>query len=167
MPHVAKFVLVVAALACSQDAFARSSDRSKEMLIDAGATSGTLDDRQPTVLSGGVTIRQGTLDVRSSTATVTTRNGDPVRAVLKGAPVRLTQEMDDGTPMTATGNNVDYDLVTEVVVFTGNVNIEQPRGSLKGERVVYNMRTGQVNSGGPGQGRVQMRIAPRASRGGN
>ena len=28
-------------------------------------------------------------------------NGDPVRAVLKGGPVRLTQEMDDGTRMTA------------------------------------------------------------------
>ena len=167
MSHVAKFVLVAAALACSPDALARSSDRNKEMLIDAGATSGTLDDRQPTVLSGGVTIRQGTLDVRSNTATVTTRNGDPVRAVLKGSPVRLTQEMDDGTRMTATGTNVEYNLVTEVVVFTGNVNIEQPRGSLRGERVVYNMKTGQVNSGGPGQGRVQMRIAPRASRGGN
>jgi lipopolysaccharide export system protein LptA len=32
------------------------------------------------------------------------------------------------------------------VVFTGKVNIQQPRGSLSGQRVVYNMKTGMVNS---------------------
>jgi len=31
-----------------------------------------------------------------------------------------------------------------VVVFSGKVAIQQPRGTLNGERVVYNMRSGQV-----------------------
>ena len=47
-------------------------------------------------------------------------------------------------------------------MFTGNVSIAQQRGSLSGERVVYNLRTGQLESGGgTGGGRVKMRILPK------
>ena len=152
---------IAIAIAAGGQAHARSSDRSKPMDIDAGRQEGTLDDSSPTILSGGVHITQGTLDIQSSTATISTRNGDPSRAVLTGAPVVLKQQMDDGTPMTARASQVDYDLSTETVVFTGSVVIDQPRGSMSGQRVVYNMKTGRVDSGGQGNGRVKMRILPK------
>ncbi|HEY0662419.1 MAG TPA: lipopolysaccharide transport periplasmic protein LptA [Lysobacter sp.] len=155
---VAAFVLTV-----SPSAWAKSSDRSQPMDIDAGRTSGTLDDRQPTVLSGGVKITQGSLAIDAANATITTRGGDPVRAVLTGGPVKLKQQLDDGTPMNATANRVDYDLTTEIVIFSSDVNIQQPRGTMSGQRVVYNMKTGQVTSGGDGNGRVKMRINPRSA----
>jgi len=140
---------------------AKSSDRNQTMNIEAGDTKGTLDDRSPTVLSKGVTITQGSLQIEAGTATLTTRNGEPVRAVLTGNPVKLKQLLDDGTPMNATAGKVDYDLITEVVIFTEKVNIEQPRGSLSGPRVVYNMKTGMVNSTADSSGRVKMTIQPR------
>ncbi len=141
---------------------AKSTDRNQTMKIDAGAQEGTLDDRAPTVLSGGVTIAQGTLNITSSRAEIHSRNGDVSRAVLTGGPVVLKQQMDDGTPMTARASKVDYNMQTEIVVFTGNVQIEQPRGTMSGERVVYNLKTGQVNSGGEGNGRVRMTIQPKS-----
>jgi len=150
-----------ASMLASTTAWSKSSDRNQEMAIEAGATSGTLDDRQPTILSGGVTISQGSLLINAGTATVSTRGGDPVRAVLSGSPVRLKQVLDDGTPMSATASRVDYDLKAEIVIFTGDVNIQQPRGTVQSQRVVYNMRTGMVNSGGEGTGRVKMFIKPR------
>jgi lipopolysaccharide export system protein LptA len=143
-------------------AWAKSSDRNQPMNIDAGAQEGTLDDRAPTVLSGGVTITQGTLNIQSSRAEIFSKGGDVSRAVLTGGPVVLRQQMDDGTPMTARASKVDYNMQTEIVVFTGNVSIEQPRGTMSGERVVYNLKTGQVNSGGEGAGRVKMRIQPKS-----
>jgi lipopolysaccharide export system protein LptA len=146
----------------SPDAFAKSSDRNQPMNIDAGAQEGTLDDRAPTVLSGGVTITQGTLNIQSSRAEIFSKGGDVSRAVLTGGPVVLRQQMDDGTPMTARASKVDYNMQTEIVVFTGNVNIEQPRGTMSGQRVVYNLKTGQVNSGGAGNGRVKMTIQPKS-----
>ena len=164
MYRLAKKILVVfIAVVAAGSAYARSSDRSKPMDIDAGRQEGTLDDSSPTILSGGVHITQGTLDIQSSTATISTRNGDPSRAVLTGAPVVLKQQMDDGTPMTARASQVDYDLSTETVVFTGNVVIDQPRGSMSGQRVVYNMKSGRVDSGGQGNGRVKMRILPKGA----
>ncbi|HQY50314.1 MAG TPA: lipopolysaccharide transport periplasmic protein LptA, partial [Thermomonas sp.] len=44
---------------------------------------------------------------------------------------------------------------------TGNVVIKQSRGSINGERVVYNLKSGQLQSGGEGGGRVKMRILPK------
>ena len=164
--HAAKWstaVLVLACVqgACMQTAWARSADRNQPMDIDAGQQKGSLDDRSPTVLSGGVTIVQGSLNVAADQAVITTTGGDISRAVLTGRPAKLKQQLDDGTPMSAAANQVDYNLRTEIVVFTGNVNIQQPRGTLSGQRVVYNMKTGEVNSGGQGSGRVKMRILPR------
>ena len=88
-------------------------------------------------------------------------DGDVSRVVLTGSPVILRQQMDDGTPMTSRAAQVDYDLRSEVVVFTGDVSIRQPRGTLSGERIVYNLQTGRVEGGGEGAGRVHMRILPR------
>jgi lipopolysaccharide export system protein LptA len=159
-PFAVALLALVAALA-SQGAWARSNDRTQAMDIEAGATSGSLDDRNPTVLSNGVTITQGSLQVDASTATITTRGGEPVRAIFSGSPVMLKQQLDDGTPMNATAAKVDYDLNTDIVVFSGDVQIQQPRGSLSGPRVVYNMKTGMVNSSSDGSGRVRMTIQPR------
>jgi lipopolysaccharide export system protein LptA len=165
LPASALALLIAAAIA-STAVHARSSDRNKPMDIDADASAMSLDDSRPSIVSGNVTITQGTLTIRSARAEITQRGGEPVRAVLTGSPVRLSQQLDDGTPMTALASRIDYDLKTEIVTLTGNVRIEQPRGSHSAQRVVYNMRTGQVNSGGQGAGRVKMRILPRNAQGG-
>jgi lipopolysaccharide export system protein LptA len=152
-------------LVLASAAGARSSDRNKPMDIYAGHQSGTFSGDSVNPLSGGVHITQGTLDITSDTAKITLSDGEPVRAVFTGSVV-LKQQMDDGTPMTSKAASVDYNLDTEVVVFTGDVSIVQPRGSMSGDRVVYNLKTGGVESGGQGSGRVHMRILPKSARGG-
>jgi lipopolysaccharide export system protein LptA len=48
------------------------------------------------------------------------------------------------------------------MVLTGNVEIHQPRGVLRGETVKYDINTGRLNGGGDGQ-RVSMRILPKTA----
>ncbi len=167
VPLVAGMLLAILAAALPvAGALARSSDRQKPMDIEAGRQSGTLTGDSVNQLSGGVHITQGSLDITSSGATITLAGGDPTRAVFTGGPVSLKQELDDGTPMSARADNVDYNLKTEIVVFTGNVSITNPRGSLSGQRVVYNLKTGNVESGGEGSGKVKVRILPKSAQGG-
>ena len=163
IPHrtTATWLLIALAIACSPAALARKSDRNQPLLVDAGKQEGSLDDATPTVLSGGVTIDQGSLHAESGRAEIHTSGGDIARVVFIGSPARLKQLLDDGSPMNAAANRIDYNVDRETVVFTGDVVIKQPRGTLSGERVVYNMTTGQVTSGGEGAGRVQMRILPK------
>lgn len=161
-----KVALVLAALLLPLAAHARKTDRDQPMDIDAGRQEGALDERAPTVLSQGVVITQGTLHIQSDRAEIHLRDGDISRTVLTGRPVQLRQEMDDGQPMNARAQTVDYDLSTDIVTLTGDAYIEQPRGTMAGQRIVYNMATGHVESGGQNAGRVQMRINPRNRQGG-
>ena len=156
----ASFLLLVT-LAAAGSVAARTSDRNQPMDVEAGHQSGTLQGDSVSVLSNGVHITQGTLDITSSRAEITMRDGEIVRAVLTGGPVLLKQQMDDGTPMSARASTVDYDLRGETAIFTGDVEITQPRGTMNGARVVYNLKTGNIESGGEGNGRVRMHILPK------
>ena len=159
-------LLPVLAGAIAGAAAARSSDRNQPMDAESDRNSCTLGDAGQCVLTGNVHITQGSLDIKAAKAVIYRGNGDISRAVITGKPVTLRQLMDDGTPMTASADSVDYNLRSDIVVFTGNVDIRQPQGSMSGERVVYNLKTGNVDSGGEGSGRVHMRILPRNQGGG-
>ena len=152
----------LAACMASSGAMARTSDRNQQMNVESDTNDCTLDDSGHCTLTGNVVITQGTLNIRSGKAVIYRNGGEPSRAVINGSPAVMRQQLDDGSPMTARASTIDYDLRTEIITLTGNVNIEQPRGTMTGQRVVYNTKTGQVNSGG-GQngGRVRMTIQPR------
>ena len=121
------------------------------------AATARSSDTGQCVLTGNVHITQGTLDIQAGRAVVHRANGDIRRVQFAGSPVQLTQELDDGTTMNARAQNVDYDMATETVVFTGDALIDQPgRGNISGGRIVYNMKSGQVQGSGEGdKGRVQ------------
>ena len=152
--------LALALLAASGGAGARTSDRNQPMDIEAARSDCGLGENATCTFTGNATITQGTLRIVAEKAVVVQAAGKPSRAQFSGG-VTLQQEMDDGDKIDARSANVDYDMRNEVIVFTGNVTITQNRGSLSGERVVYNLKTGQLESGGNGGGRVKMRILPK------
>lgn len=160
MTELAAGALALALLAASGGAGARTSDRNQPMDIEAARSDCGLGENATCTFSGNATITQGTLRIVAEKAVVVQAAGKPSRAQFSGG-VTLQQEMDDGDKIDARSANVDYDMRNEVIVFTGNVTITQNRGSLSGERVVYNLKTGQLESGGNGGGRVKMRILPK------
>jgi lipopolysaccharide export system protein LptA len=153
-------LLVVRAALPVVGAHARTSDRNQPMDIEAAHQICGFGANDTCTMTGNVTISQGSLNIVAAKAVVEQSGGEPSRALLSGG-VTLRQAMDDGNQINARSSNVDYNLKTEVVVFTGDVEIVQQRGTLNGQRVVYNMKTGQVESGGDGNGRVKMRILPK------
>ena len=162
---LAAALLALATFAFAAGAPARTSDRNQPMDIEAAQSTCSLGANDSCTLTGNVTMTQGSLRVVAAKAVIEQSGGDPSRALLSGG-VTLRQTLDDGNQIDAKASNVDYNLRTEVVVFTGNVKIQQARGTLNGERVVYNMKTGQIESGGSGNGRVKMRIVPKSAQGG-
>ena len=149
---------------CAGPAGARSSDRQQAMDIHGAVLAGALDDSQPSILSGGVTITQGTLHIDADRAVVTLKGNEPVRAVLTGNQAVLKQELDNGTPMTAKADRIDYDMVSDVVVLTGNYTVTTQRGTTKGQRLTYDLKSGQLESGSQDSGGVQIHIPPKSAR---
>ncbi|TWI00324.1 lipopolysaccharide export system protein LptA [Luteimonas cucumeris] len=144
-------------------ALARTNDRNQPMNIASDQQSGTFADNSVNVISGNVHIQQGSLDIRAQRAEVTLKNGEPSRVVFTGAPVVMKQQMDDGSPMTARADKIDYDLNTETILLIGNALVEQARGSTSGPKISYNMTTGRIDSGGGSGGRVKTTILPRSA----
>ena len=160
---LAAALLALATLAFAAGAPARTSDRNQPMDIEAAHQVCGLGANDSCTYTD-VTMTQGTLRIKAAKAVIQQVNGDMSRVQMTGG-VTLRQQLDDGTDFDSKSSAVDYDLRNEVVVFTGNVGITQNRGTLNGERVVYNMKTGQVESGGSGNGRVKMRILPKSAQG--
>ncbi|MCF3495327.1 lipopolysaccharide transport periplasmic protein LptA [Stenotrophomonas maltophilia] len=140
--------------------FAKSTDRNENMNIDSGAQSGVLTGDGKTVLSQGVTVTQGTLDIRASEAEIYLKDGEAVRAVFTGKQATMKQQLDDGTWMDAVADRIDYDIKTEIITLTGSYKVTSARGTNAGQRMVYNTRTGEMNSGGDGS-RVRTVIPPK------
>lgn len=155
---------LLAALACvaAGGAWAKSSDRNQRMHVTANSSDCSVDESRPCLLSGSVHITQGTLDIQSAKADIR-RSGNQQVIKLTGSPVRMKQQMDDGGWMNATASQIDYDQNRDTVVFSGKALVRQPgRGSISGERIIYNMATGQVQSGAAaGGGRVNMTFEPK------
>jgi lipopolysaccharide export system protein LptA len=119
-----------------------------------------LGDDSESILSGNVRITQGSLEVGADKAVIQRRAGEISEIVLTGSPATLKQVSDSGEPMNARSSRIVYTLSSDVVVLTGGVVIEQPRGTLRGETIKYDLKTGRLDGGGDGT-RVQMRIMPK------
>lgn len=140
--------------------FAKSTDRNENMNIESGAQTGVLTGDGKTVLSQGVTITQGSLDIRSAEAEIHMKDSEAVRAIFTGKQAKMKQQLDDGTWMDAVADRIDYDIKTEIITLTGNYKVTSARGTNAGQRMVYNTRTGEMNSGGDGS-RVRTVIPPK------
>lgn len=141
-------------------ASAKSTDRNEPMNIDAGAQTGTLTGDGKTLMTGGVVITQGSLDLRAANAEIQIKGGEAVRAIFTGKQAAMRQQMDDGTWMDATADRIDYDITSEIITLTGNYKVTSARGTNAGQRMVYNTRSGEMNSGGDGS-RVRTVIQPK------
>ena len=141
---------------------AKSSDREQPMTLDSDnsdCNQGQANSR--CVFSGSVVITQGTLDIRAARAEIVQRNGEVEQVVLTGSQATMRQEMDDGATMNARADRIVYEPKKDVLTLTGNYQVESPRGSNSGQKMVYNMGSGQMQSGGDGS-RVRTVIQPRA-----
>ena len=156
-------LLLLAGLLAPVLASARSTDRNQPMQLDAdGQDCNVADANSKCVFTGNVVIRQGTLDVRASRAEVLRRNDAIDQVILTGKQATMKQQMDDGTMMNARADRIVYEPHREILTLTGNFKIESPQGSNSGQKMVYNMGTGQMQSGGDGT-RVRTVIQPRSA----
>lgn len=154
--------LLVAAslLTAATGALAKQSDRNQPMDIQSDNQDGNFSDNGTTNLSGDVVIIQGTLEVHADHGQIIRKDGEAIRGIFTGKQATMKQINDDGTPVNATADRIDYDIVNNIVTLTGNYKVTSPKGSNAGEKMIYNTVTGDMQSGGDGT-RVHTVIQPK------
>ena len=163
MPNAFRLALATGLAVFAVTAAAKSTDRQQPMDISAAQVDAVLTDDGDARMKGDVVITQGTLNVRADDALVTRKGGEIDEVVLTGAPAILTQVNDNGEKMTARATRIVYTISTDMIVMTGDVVVNQPRGNLRGEMIKYDLATGRLDGGGGG-GRVSMRIMPKSAK---
>jgi len=157
---LALYLALAAASLAPMAASARSSDRNQPMNVDADSSNCSTADDGPCVLTGNVKAVQGTLVINAAKADIRRAGGDISTVQLTGSQATIKQELDDGSPFNGRANKIDYDMPKDTVVLTGNAFVDKAGDTIKSERIVYNMKSGQVESGGTG-GRVSMQLQPK------
>jgi lipopolysaccharide export system protein LptA len=157
--------LILLAMLLPFDSYAKTTDRSQPMDVESDHTDVEMGDNGDAVLTGNVKITQGTLEVGADKATIQRQDGEISQVVLTGAPATLKQVNDNGETMNARAAQITYYTAgKDLIVLSGDVVIEQPRGNLRGETIKYDLKTGRLDGGGDGS-RVHMRIMPKTAGG--
>lgn len=151
--------MVAALLLVSLPAAALDSDRHQPVEFGAERFEGKITASGTTELSGGFWLDQGSLRIRSERATVHRKDGAVVRVVLDGSPATVEQDLDSGGRMRAEAREIDYRIGSGLLELSQEVVVTQPEGQLRGERLRYDIGSGQIEGGG--EGGVRMRIEPK------
>src|SRR5688500_966734 len=93
-------------LAFAGGAAGRTSDRNQPLDVESNSSDCSVTDDGPCILVGDVRLVQGTLVVNAGRAVVHRVRGDIRRVTMTGAPVQMSQELDDGTRINARAANV-------------------------------------------------------------
>lgn len=148
-------------------ALSLESDRDQPMEITAQGSDTNLESGTHTLI-GKVEIRQGSLLIQADRGEVHQPSGgeEVSRVILEGSPARLEQALDNAAGhMRARAARIDYDRARNTVILTGGVRIDEPRGTLSGERVSYDIAQGRVQGQSSGEdGRVRFVIPPPRAR---
>ncbi|MFZ4689017.1 MAG: lipopolysaccharide transport periplasmic protein LptA [Polymorphobacter sp.] len=151
-----KPLLLIAALllplsaAAAQTSALKGLDTGAPIDVDAARIE-IQDAANQAVFSGAVVIRQGKLTLNSDSVKVLysrSANGNPEMQRLDArGNVKLVSPTER-----ATGNTGIYDVAAKIITLLGNVTLDRGGSSLKGQRLVLNLVTGQTSFDGRSSG---------------
>lgn len=145
-PLIASLLLLAALPAAAQVSGLKGLDTGAPIDVDAARIE-IQDNANQAVFSGAVVIRQGKLTLNADTVKVLyTRkaDGNPEMQRLDArGNVRLVTPTER-----ATGNVGIYDVSAKIITLVGNVTLDRGGSTLKGERLVINLVSGQTSFDG-------------------
>ena len=158
---LATSALVLATPALAQTSALKGLDTGAPIDVDAARIE-IQDAANQAVFSGAVVIRQGKLTLNADSVKVlyTRKSGDPQMQRLDArGNVRLVTPSER-----AIGDIGIYDVDGRIITMTGNVTLDRGGSTLKGQRLVLNLVTGQSSfdaRGGARPGQPAGRVTGR------
>ena len=142
---------------------ALESDSQQPTYIEADRVE--IDDAKGiSIYRGNVILTQGTIRLTADVLTVYNAEGETERYVADGEPAHYKQTMDENNKdLLANALKIEYQLARQIITLTQDAHVTQNDDEFHGDRIIYNMRTTQVqaNSAPNTDGRVRMVIQPR------
>jgi lipopolysaccharide export system protein LptA len=147
---------------------ASEADFSKPIKVDA--KSQFVDGKNKTSLfKDDVLITQGSLIINADEVEVIASEGEGKEVfVARGNPASYSQQLEDGTPVSAKANEIRYEVVNRTISLNGKAELKQDTSMVRGDSITFDMITEQLlaTSGEDdnGEGRVTTVFTPETIR---
>ena len=162
--RVELLILFIAALSPCSLAQAKQSDKNQPIHVRADTFAGSQDSGKIT-FTGNFHMDQGSFQADGTQATGYTDPNDTnqwQRVVVNGSPAHFQQTQDSGTLVHGQASTIDYKVSENTVILTGNAQVvQQGRGEFRGDRLVYNTDTGEIEGSPTTGGQVHITLQPR------
>ncbi|MGP1939418.1 MAG: lipopolysaccharide ABC transporter substrate-binding protein LptA [Arsenophonus sp. ET-DL9-MAG3] len=133
-----KILLISLIFILSFPALALKSDSKQPIQINSVKQSIDLE-KNITIFTENIVIKQGTIDVRAYKVIVTRPNGDGKKMIVEayGTPVTFYQLQDNGKSIKGYSNKLRYEIEKKLIVLIGNAYLEQLDSNIKGDKITY------------------------------
>jgi len=147
---------------------ASEADFNKPIKVDS--KSQFVDGKNKTSLfKDDVRISQGSLVINADEVEVIATDGEGREVfVARGNPASYSQQLEDGTPVSAKANEIRYEVVNRTIALTGKAELKQDTSMVQGDNITFDMITEQLLATGGddtnGDGRVTTVFTPETIR---
>ncbi|MGD8998826.1 MAG: lipopolysaccharide transport periplasmic protein LptA [Granulosicoccaceae bacterium] len=156
-------ILATGLLLFGAQAHALQSDKDQPM--DIAADRVDIDDNKGiSTFRGNVQVTRGTLRMSGEVVVVhRTSDGEMQRIVATGKQAMYRQRPDNKPQdVIAHANRIVYNAKTEIVDLKKQARVVQGGDTFSGEHLVYNARQDKVTGSSDDEGRVRVRLQPKA-----
>lgn len=123
------------------------SDREEKVIIEGPGCVTKLKSNQTECLKG-LSIKQGSLLIKSTYGLINHKNKGIENVLMKGDQVYLEQLLEDQDKMIIMANQIDYKKAAEKVYLVGNVSITSSIGVTTGENIEFDLKTQEITTAG-------------------
>lgn len=95
--------------------------------------------------TGEVQLERGSMTLTADRMTANRREGDIVEVVAEGEPAQFTQS--EPNLVTASSSSMTYSVTDQTIVLLGNVILLHGGNEIRGERIEYDLSSGELIAG--------------------
>jgi lipopolysaccharide export system protein LptA len=147
---------------------ADSKDTQQPISIEADQA--VLDkNKQTSIYTGHVVLKQGGIEVKANTVTVYTKQGQLQRVIVEGDPVHYRQQQQGHEDIRGVSQRMEYDTGSKQLLMLGNAELWQGGNRFSGDRIQYDteqekvIATGESSNTETGAQRVEITLQPKSS----
>lgn len=127
-------------------ASAVDNDVQQEILIKAKRQAADLKNKIASYIDD-VEITQGSLTIQADLVQVISQDNTKVY-VAKGKPAKFQQTLADGSPIILQAEEIRYEPALNTITIKGQAKVSQEGSLVSGEKMVYNIKTEQLEAEG-------------------
>ena len=120
-------------------------DETQIRLAGNSAQANLEDPESDWSFDGDVQLERGSLTLTADRMTAKRSKGDIVEVIAEGEPAQFTQT--EPNLVTASSSSMTYSVTDETIVLSGEVILLQGGNEIRGERIEYDVSSGELIAG--------------------